>query len=322
LTEAQQTRPAADAPKVLPAQGERNKHHYIPVFYLKGWAGKDGRLCEFSRPYNTPPGQPKLNRNSIPIKSRWVHPNGTAFIKHLYRFPGLNPRLVNYLENEFFLRVDNDAAVVMQRLLRGEVQFDQTSKSAWARFLMSMFHRSPENIMRIAAKINLDYLKSLAAELRPEYEALREQHGEGPSWDEMIANFTDGDYQQFRLLTLRAIMDSKRVGEVLNSMIWTVAPRYGKYPMFTSDRPITVTALGQTNAHLVMPLTPNHNFFAAKNSETLHRLEKRNHSGGLAEIMNNNIVRQARTYVYAIDDSRQAFLTNRLGDRQSWSPLE
>jgi hypothetical protein len=304
------------------AQGERNKHHYIPVFYLKGWAGKDGRLCEFSRPYKMPPAQLELNIKSIPVKPRRVHPDGTGFIKHLYRFPDLNPRLANYLENEFFLRVDNEAAVVMQRLLRGELQFDQTSKSAWARFLMSMFHRSPENIMRIAALINLDYIKSLEEEHRPQHEALREQRGEGPTWDEMIENFTDADYQQFRLQTLRTIMDSKRVGEFLNSMIWTVAPRYGKYPMFTSDRPITMTALGQDNAHLVMPLTPNHNFFAAKNSETLHRLENRNHSGGLAEIVNNDIVRQARTYVYAIDDSRQAFLTNRLGDRQSWSPLE
>ena len=27
------------------------KHHYLPVFYLKQWAGPDRRLCEFSRPH-------------------------------------------------------------------------------------------------------------------------------------------------------------------------------------------------------------------------------------------------------------------------------
>jgi uncharacterized protein DUF4238 len=31
---------------------EGEKHHYIPVFYLKQWAGADGRLCQYSRPYN------------------------------------------------------------------------------------------------------------------------------------------------------------------------------------------------------------------------------------------------------------------------------
>jgi hypothetical protein len=184
-----------------PPQGERNKHHYIPVFYLKGWAGKDGRLCEFSRPYKTPPGQLELNIKSNPVKPRRVYPDGTGFIKRLYRFPGLNSREANYLENEFFLRVDSDAAVVMQRLLQGEVQFDQTSKSAWARFLMSMFHRNPENIRRVAEMVNRDYIKSLPEELRPQNEALREQHGEGPTWDEMIENLTDADYQQSRLLT-------------------------------------------------------------------------------------------------------------------------
>ena len=33
------------------AHPDGEKHHYLPVFYLKQWAGKDGRLCEFSRPY-------------------------------------------------------------------------------------------------------------------------------------------------------------------------------------------------------------------------------------------------------------------------------
>ncbi|HEY3908667.1 MAG TPA: DUF4238 domain-containing protein [Stellaceae bacterium] len=284
-------------------QRERNKHHYIPVFYLKEWAGKDGRLCEFSRPYNTPSGQLKPNIKSIPVKPRRVYPDGTGFIKHLYRFPGLNPRLANYLESEFFLRVDNEAAVVMQSFLRGKVQFDQKSTSAWVRFLMSMFHRNRKSIMRIAAMVDLDYVKNLEEEIRPQYEAQREKHGEGPTWDEMIESFTDADFQKIRLMTLRKSMLSERVGEFLNSMIWTVAPRYSKYPMFTSDRPITMTALDQDNAHLVTPLTPNHNFFAAKNAETMHRLEHRNRSGGLAGIINNNIVRQARTYVYAIDDS-------------------
>jgi hypothetical protein len=311
---------AQTASEVAPTTGERSKHHYIPVFYLKQWARNGGQLCEFSRPYRTPPGEPEPDIKTIPVKPRRVAPDGTGFIRHLYRFPGLNRRLANYLENEFFLRVDNDGAEIMRALLRGETRFDSDAKAAWARFLMSMFHRSPENIRRIATTVNLDYIRSLEDELRPGYETLREQHGGGQTWDEMIENFSDADYQQFQLLTLRAIMDSQRVGTVLTSMIWTVAPRSGIYPLFTSDRPITMTALGQDDAHLVMPLTPDHVFFAAKNAETLHKIERRNLYGGLAEIINNNVVRQAMRYVYAIDDSRKAFLVNRLGNRQSWSP--
>jgi hypothetical protein len=137
-------------------QGERSKHHYIPVFYLQSWAGDDGKLCQFSRPRNTPPGEPEPDPRTFPVKALRRHPNAVGYIKDLYRFPGSNKRLANYLENEFFLRVDNGAAEVMHDLLRGETRFDSDAKSAWARFLMSMFHRSPENIRRLTETLNLD----------------------------------------------------------------------------------------------------------------------------------------------------------------------
>jgi hypothetical protein len=130
------------------------------------------------------------------------------------------------------------------------------------------------------------------------------------------------DFEEFSLQTLRTVMDSPRVGAVLNNMIWTVVPNTAPYPLFTSDRPITMTALEAPNAHLKMPLTPRHIFIAATNAETMDRLDKRNRYGGLAGIINDRVVRQARNYVYAVDDSRQSFLINRLGDRQRWSPLE
>jgi len=45
---------------------KEGKHHYIPVFYLKQWAGVDGRVCEFSKPYDR-------------VKPRRAHPDGTAY---------------------------------------------------------------------------------------------------------------------------------------------------------------------------------------------------------------------------------------------------
>jgi hypothetical protein len=127
-----------------PTIPSRKKHHYIPVFYLKRWVEPDGRLCEFSRPYKTPECVIDPDVKSIPVKPRRTYPDGTGYIKNLYTFSALRPELANYLEDHFFLRVDDQAAIVMQRLLRGDVEFDNPSKSAWARFLMSMFYRSPE----------------------------------------------------------------------------------------------------------------------------------------------------------------------------------
>jgi hypothetical protein len=157
---------------------------------------------------------------------------------------------------------------------------------------------------------------------RAEYERVLQEAGGGPTYDELIGQLTDADYQRFHLETLRTVMDSHRLGAVLNNMIWTVAPRQGVYPLFTSDRPIFMTALGRDDAHLVMPLTPDCIFVAGKSARTMHALERRIVSGGLTEIINDRVTRQARNFVYANDDARMNFLLNRLGDREPWSPLE
>src|SRR5580692_1218431 len=52
------------------AAGKGDKHHYIPVFYSKEWAGPDGRLCEYSRPYDV-------------VKPKRVHPDGTGYVRGL-----------------------------------------------------------------------------------------------------------------------------------------------------------------------------------------------------------------------------------------------
>jgi hypothetical protein len=53
------------------AVGKGEKHHYIPQFYLNRWAGTDGRLCEYSRPYDI-------------VKPKFVHPSGTGYERGLY----------------------------------------------------------------------------------------------------------------------------------------------------------------------------------------------------------------------------------------------
>jgi hypothetical protein len=72
------------------------KHHYLPVFYLKQWAGPDGRLCEFSRPHKV-------------VKPRRTYPDGTGYERGLYTFEGLSPSVADFLEQQFLLRADDGA---------------------------------------------------------------------------------------------------------------------------------------------------------------------------------------------------------------------
>jgi hypothetical protein len=65
------------------------KHHYIPKFYLKQWAGPDGRICEFSRPHKE-------------VKPRMVFPDGTGYERGLYTFPELAPQNSGFYRTTVF----------------------------------------------------------------------------------------------------------------------------------------------------------------------------------------------------------------------------
>lgn len=121
-------------------KSDGDKHHYVPKFYLKQWVGEDGRLCEFSRPYKPQDGH--LAPRRPPVKARWVAPDGTGYLRGLNTFARLRPELADMLERRFFKTVDNDAAVLLEKLNRDCVDF--TTRSEWSRFLMAQMHRSPE----------------------------------------------------------------------------------------------------------------------------------------------------------------------------------
>jgi hypothetical protein len=82
-----------------------DKHHYIPRFYLKRWTNANGRLCEFSRPYDK-------------VKARMTSPKGTGYIPNLYTLPNLDPDLADDWERRFFLRLDDRAALLSTNFAR------------------------------------------------------------------------------------------------------------------------------------------------------------------------------------------------------------
>jgi hypothetical protein len=183
------------------------KHHYIPVFYLKQWSGSDGRLCEFSKPHNV-------------VKPRRIFPDGTGYQRGLYTFSDLPPATAEFLETQFLLLADDKAHSALRRLLENEVVLDDDSKSAWSRFLMTLFHRTPEGIARMRRRISSG-LPSELERFRPQYEELKDKHG-GPPFADFCARLTKKDMEAFTLRVLHQLMDSGMIGNALNSMKWGV----------------------------------------------------------------------------------------------------
>ena len=80
--------------------------------------------------------------------------------------------------------------------------------------------------------------------------------------------------------------------------------------------------LNKPDSHVIMPISPHYAFIAAASRAMIERIAQVDREGRLAGLLNDRVVRQARRYVWATDDSQLRFVENRLGTRAFWSPWE
>ena len=145
------------------AAGKGDKHHYIRVFYSKGWAGPDGRLCEFSRPYDV-------------VKPKRVHPDGTGYVRGLYTVPRNEPIVAEFIEKEFFRITDLKASDVLRMLRTGQpIEWNSDNRSAWSRFIISLMIRSPDYVARMAAEV-VGFFDPTSTDLNDKYRRIQAAH--------------------------------------------------------------------------------------------------------------------------------------------------
>jgi hypothetical protein len=241
---------------LLGTPGEGPKHHYIPVFYTKRWAGTDGRLCEYSRPYRQ-------------TKPRRVHPDATGYVRGLYTIPGVPPEIAEHLERRFLLYADSAAADALNILL-SDSPFITTStpRSAWSRFMLSLMLRNPEYVARLSALV-ADQAEPMIAEFRARYNELK-RPGDPDTFEEYQARSAPNLRGRATVTLLQRLMDSLRMGGHLNQMNWAII-RFSNFQhhLLTSDRPILMTnGLIGPQDHVAIPISPSVLFVATNNAET------------------------------------------------------
>jgi len=289
---------------LAPKKGQ--KHHYIPKFYLKQWVGPDGRLCEFSKPRHTVIAQMKF-------------PDATAYERGLNTFEMLPLALTDFLEHRFFMRIDDRAAAVLVRLLNDDVEFDAPTRTAWARCLMTLIHRTPEGFARIRKNV-AEGIPAEIGKLRPTYESNR-QPGDPQTFEQFKKSLTDTDFQGITLQVLAKVMNSELLGTQLINMRWgVIRAKSPNYPMLTSDRPLIMSdGIGHEGGFILMPISSTRAFVAANNVVTANTISR---EPNFAARVNDFMCRQARRFVYGSNDAQLRFISNRLGKRAKWSPME
>lgn len=294
----------------LTAAVKDDKHHYIPVFYSKKWAGHDGCLCEYSRPYDV-------------VKPRRTHPDGTGYVRGLYTLPDAPPGQEHIIETQLMGSVDDSASKAHARMLEDGNsigRLDVRVALGWCQFLYSLMVRNPEHLLLIKQKL-AEMPMEILENVRDDYSSIR-----GPddpaTFDEFKANFSNNPISIPPARVLLNILNSKRVARTFATMKWVTKTIVNpQHTLLTSDRPVIMTdGLDRSDAHIVLPISPKMLFIAAKEEPTLHQITSMNDKE-LVRITNDRVAAQAYTYVYGVDDKQLRFVSKRLGKRERSSPL-
>jgi hypothetical protein len=278
------------------------KHHYIPVFYLKQWAGPDGRLVEFSRPHG-----------SI-VKPRRTHPDGTGFVRGLYRLPGVPDDVAETIEQKFFKELDDYASYAHKRILRRYmIDWSPRMRTAWSQFILGILLRSPKTVSDT---------KLMVGDGIPEiWEEARSKHASENPNSPAMRDYDAGLIDRTSLIALQRFISNEKMVRFVNGMIWSacdVAPT--RYRFLTSDRPIVITdGLGYPESHIAVPVSPTMLFLATNTEQTAKEIQAM-HVKDLVFNANKQVVRHAVQYVWAHDESQTALIKSQMSSEAHNNP--
>jgi hypothetical protein len=280
---------------------KRQRHHYIPEFYLRQWAGPDGRVCEFSQRYK-----------GI-VKPRMTHPAGTGYEENLYTLAGFPAETAQLIEDNFFRVADQFASDALKILLHNNTpEMSADVRSGWSRFVLSLIHRNPEKIAWIKTEVQRG-LDARLQEVKENYENFR-RPSDPPTFEEYIAlNGANSEAKGFAMI-LQSFVDSRNVGAYINGMRWSVLTIGNPtHTLLTSDRPVIMSdGIKYDHSFIIVPLSPFSLFLA------VNTVQQEQHIRNLpvmdfAGKVNNIVCKQAQKYVYSTDDRQLRFVCNRLG---------
>lgn len=276
-------------------------HHYLPKFFLRRWIDPTtGEVWEYSRP-----------RERVVVRRRAVSATGKE--KNLYSVQGLvEPELRQQVELKLMQPVDTVGAEALDEMLKTGERPSQTKlRDGWARFVMSVMHRSPDRMRYFANRI-ANERDDLARDMQGEYEKLR-RPTDPESLKDFLAN-SELAVSSARAILLRSMVDSPRIGDAIVRMHWKLLKlpvvRFG---LLTGDDPvITSNGLGHARSFILLPVSPDV-VFAAANDEAVIRAFASQEPKALERGLNDAICQQADKLVIANSNQQQRFVENRLG---------
>ena len=280
------------------------KHHYIPQFILSKWAVNDGKLWRFMQPI-----QGK-------VATKLVATAEIGYEKHLYATPGLPPEQAQQVEQHFMSPLDSLAAKAHQLLLAGNAhQMPLEIRSAWSRFIMSQWFRTPGGLQNLKEAMGLAL--SLPDEaLNARYDELKKE-GYPDSLENAIAKMNPDFVEGAAMDMLRKMSDDPKIGLRLNNMNWFVVEMIGGHEFLISDAAYQQSKVGvfSPQGFITLPIAPRKIFIAVNHLSVANAIRAlpRNE---LISRNNRAVVRRASIFVGATDRSQEGFIAKHFGKEE------
>jgi hypothetical protein len=254
-------------------------HHYLPQFYLSRWT-RGGKLYRFVRPV---PGRP--------VHQKKVSPRGTGYQTDLYAYSdGESPEHRQRLELDFFQRVDDRAAVALQKLDAGE-RGSAIDKAGLIQFVLSLMHRSPVRI------------QNLRDELSQRMSDVRDFDSRDPAHAAMIS-----DHVNDLLSELCSSRDM--VGFIYGMTVYRIETR-GEGALLTCDMPLLLSqGLKREDGFIMFPYAPDKLAIFAQKERTAWAFSSQDGTA-LIHAINDSLALQARHVMIASNSSARGFIEQR-----------
>lgn len=268
-------------------------HHFIPVFYLKRWAGPDGKVAVYARKG----GRLVVNR---------LNPRSTGFEPELYSLEKVDPSRRQAVEKEFFGKmIDDRAAVPLDAIVtHGNLGLTAVHRGILSHFLMSLRARHPDAVKRAKGDGAGELRRHLERDPE-EYERLR-RPDDPPTLAAAAERHFAAGVANFGINALQAVICHPKVGERLFDGIWAVVDFiFDQEPtkVLTGDRPCLLEGklMASGPFTVVLPISPT-KLLTVCDSERTQRGLRELPGNVLLDRINRAVISQAAQYVYGVDN--------------------
>lgn len=242
-------------------------------------------------------------------------PHNTGRERFLYSFSGVKPDRQHMIEKEFLApHVDGPGSAALTHFL-DQAPETATTRSDWARYVMSLAVRTPAGLARVAALSDSVVRPLLSDPDDAEYLAVK-QCGDPETLRDLIERDAPHVLDNVGKIFLPGLIDHEELGNYIVNMKWGVMNLSGARTLLLGDQPLILTGgLKDPNSLLALPLSPTRVFIAINDMRLIDRMLGRG-IDYLAEVLNDQSVRQSTQNVYGSGPEHLGFVEARLASRQ------